>query len=64
MLFPAVAEINDACPKHVFKSLNRSLRLPIRLRVICSCHSSDVNRASRSEIIDVGTPCLETTSLR
>ncbi|MFS7967565.1 hypothetical protein Hanom_Chr09g00787171 [Helianthus anomalus] len=29
-----------------------------------ACQSSDVNRASRSEIIDVGTPCLETISLR
>ncbi|MFS8021574.1 hypothetical protein Hanom_Chr16g01429021 [Helianthus anomalus] len=31
-------------------------------KALCiACHSSDVNRASRSEMIEVGTPCLETT---
>ncbi|MFS8024695.1 hypothetical protein Hanom_Chr16g01466411 [Helianthus anomalus] len=29
-----------------------------------ACHNSEVNRASRSEMMEVGTPCLETTSLR
>ncbi|KAF5775156.1 hypothetical protein HanXRQr2_Chr13g0608881 [Helianthus annuus] len=38
MLFPAVAEINNTCPKHVFKGLDSSLRLPIRLRMICCAH--------------------------
>ncbi|MFS7989662.1 hypothetical protein Hanom_Chr11g01049521 [Helianthus anomalus] len=33
MLFPVVAEIDNTCPKHVFKSMDRTLRLPIRLRV-------------------------------
>ncbi|MFS7984119.1 hypothetical protein Hanom_Chr11g00982761 [Helianthus anomalus] len=34
------------------------------LDLCIACHGSDVNRASRSEMIEVGTPCLETTSLR
>ncbi|KAF5797540.1 hypothetical protein HanRHA438_Chr07g0292481 [Helianthus annuus] len=34
-------------------------------KALCiACHSSEVNRASRSEIIEVGTPCLETTSFK
>ncbi|MFS7906109.1 hypothetical protein Hanom_Chr01g00055451 [Helianthus anomalus] len=29
-----------------------------------ACHISEVKRASRSEIMDVGTPCFETTSFK
>ncbi|MFS7951392.1 hypothetical protein Hanom_Chr07g00594601 [Helianthus anomalus] len=28
------------------------------------CHNSEVKRGSLSKMIEVGTPCLETTSLR
>ncbi|MFS7913997.1 hypothetical protein Hanom_Chr02g00148271 [Helianthus anomalus] len=37
-VFPAATEIDNTCPKHVFKSLDRAFRLPIRLGMISCAH--------------------------